>query len=181
MNLKIIFFTFLIGLNFTISQEIKSENITPIIDEYPLRPSKAAFYSAVIPGLGQIFNKRYWKVPLVYGAIGASTYAYDFNEKNYKRYRNAYKRRISGFQDDEFQSIISDNNRLIDGQNFYKRNRDRSMLFIIGFYFLNILDANIDAHLKQYNVNSDLSIRPFIENDTQNLFIQGGISLTLSL
>ena len=55
------------------------------------------------------------------------------------------------------------------------------MLFIIGFYFLNILDANIDAHLKQYNVNSDLSIRPFIENDTQNLFIQSGISLTLNL
>ncbi len=69
MNLKIIFFTLLVGLNFTISQEIKSENITPIIDEDPLRPSKAAFYSAVIPGLGQIFNKRYWKVPLVYGAI----------------------------------------------------------------------------------------------------------------
>mgnify|MGYP005686256127 FL=1 len=181
MNLKIIFFTLLVGFNFTISQEIKSENITQIIDEDPLRPSKAAFYSAVIPGLGQIFNKRYWKVPLVYGAIGASIYAYDFNEKNYKRYRNAYKRRISGFQDDEFQSIISDNNRLIDGQNFYKRNRDRSMLFIVGFYFLNILDANIDAHLKQYNVNSDLSIRPFIENDTQNLFIQSGISLTLSL
>ena len=152
MNLKIIFFTLLVGLNFTISQEIKSENITQIIDEDPLRPSKAAFYSAVIPGLGQIFNKRYWKVPLVYGAIGASIYAYDFNEKNYKRYRNAYK-----------------------------RNRDRSMLFIVGFYFLNILDANIDAHLKQYNVNSDLSIRPFIENDTQNLFIQSGISLTLSL
>ena len=57
MNLKIIFFTLLVGLNFTISQEIKSENITQIIDEDPLRPSKAAFYSAVIPGLGQIFNK----------------------------------------------------------------------------------------------------------------------------
>ena len=85
MNLKIIFFTLLVGLNFTISQEIKSENITLIIDEDPLRPSKAAFYSAVIPGLGQIFNKRYWKVPLVYGAIGASIYAYDFNEKNYMK------------------------------------------------------------------------------------------------
>ena len=77
--------------------------------------------------------------------------------------------------------MIQNNDRLLDGQDFYRKNTDLSMVFIVGFYFLNILDANIDAHLKQYNVNSDLSIRPFIENDTQNLFIQSGISLTLNL
>jgi len=145
------------------AQKITAEDIQKNENEDPLRPAKAAFYSAVLPGLGQVYNKRYWKLPLVYGGLGASIYAYDINNKNYLRYRKAYKRRISGYTDDEFQGLIASTDRLIDGQDFYKRNRDRSMLFILGFYFLNILDANIDAHLKQYNVNSDLSVRPFID------------------
>ena len=101
----------------------------------PLRPAKAAFYSAVLPGLGQVYNKRYWKLPLIYGGIGASIYYYDLNNKNFKRYRNAYKRRLAGFTDDEFQGVIFDNDRLIDGMNFYKQYRDQSMLFIIGTTF----------------------------------------------
>jgi len=145
----------------------------------PLRPSRAAFYSAVLPGLGQIYNKRYWKVPLVYGGLGASIYFYDFNQKNYKRYRNAYKRRMAGYTDDEFQGVISDDNRLIDGQNFYKQNRDRSMLFIVGVYLLNVLDANIDAHLKQYNVNDNLSIKPTFDHSTLTNEMQWGIALSL--
>ncbi|MGB1992492.1 MAG: DUF5683 domain-containing protein [Flavobacteriaceae bacterium] len=74
----------------------------------PLRPSRAAFYSAVFPGLGQIYNKRYWKLPLVYGGIGASIYFYDLNNIKFRQYRNAYKRRLAGFTDDEFQGIILD-------------------------------------------------------------------------
>ena len=145
------------------AQQIKADDIRKIENEDPLRPAKAAFYSAVLPGLGQVYNKRYWKVPIVYGAIGLSIYSYDANQKNYVRYRDAYKRRIAGYSDDEFQGLIASTDRLIDGQDFYKRNRDRSMLFVLGFYFLNILDANIDAHLKQYNVNSDLSFKPYID------------------
>ncbi|MGB0199360.1 MAG: DUF5683 domain-containing protein [Flavobacteriaceae bacterium] len=145
----------------------------------PLRPSRAAFYSAVLPGLGQIYNKRYWKVPLVYGGLGASIYFYDFNQRNYKRYRNAYKRRLAGYSDDEFQELITDDDRLLDGQNFYKQNRDRSMLFIIGTYLLNILDANIDAHLKQYNVNDNLSLQPTFEHNTFTNEMQWGMALTL--
>lgn len=148
---------------FVFGQQIVVDEIQKVEYEDPLRPAKAAFYSAVLPGLGQVYNKRYWKVPLVYGAIGASIYTYDLNHKNYLRYRNAYKRRIAGYNDDEFQNLISSTDRLVDGQEFYKRNRDRSMIFILGFYFLNILDANIDAHLKQYNVNSDLTIKPYFD------------------
>ena len=112
-----------------------------------LRPSRAAFYSAVFPGLGQIYNKRYWKLPLVYGGgIGASIYSYDLNNIKFRQYEMLIKRRLAGFTDDEFQGIILDNDRLVDGMNFYKQYRDQSMLFIIGTYFLNILDANIDAH-----------------------------------
>jgi hypothetical protein len=145
------------------AQQITAEEVLKSEQEDPLRPARAAFYSAVFPGLGQVYNKRYWKVPLVYGAIGASVYTYDFNQQNYLRYRTAYKRRIAGYTDDEFQGLITSTERLIDGQDFYKRNRDRSMLFIIGFYLLNILDANIDAHLKQYNVSSQLSFKPYLD------------------
>ncbi|MEX0273375.1 MAG: DUF5683 domain-containing protein, partial [Flavobacteriaceae bacterium] len=75
----------------------------------PLAPSKAAFYSAVLPGLGQVYNKRYWKVPIVYGALGLSTYAYLYNDDFYDRFRAAFKRREAGFTDDEFYDINGDN------------------------------------------------------------------------
>ncbi len=72
---------------------------------------------------------------------------------------------MAGFTDDEFQDVIFDNDRLIDGMNFYKQYRDQSMLFVIGTYFLNILDANIDAHLKQYNINQNLSLKPYTDQN----------------
>ena len=146
----------------------------------PLRPAKAAFYSAVLPGLGQVYNKRYWKLPLIYGGIGASIYYYDLNNKNFKRYRNAYKRRLAGFTDDEFQDVIFDNDRLIDGMNFYKQYRDQSMLFVIGTYFLNILDANIDAHLKQYNINQNLSLKPYMDQNPIVADHHFGVSLNFN-
>lgn len=77
----------------------------------PLSPSKAAFYSALVPGLGQVYNKRYWKVPIVYGAIGSGIYFYDWNKKEYDRYRGIYKRRLAGFTDDEFY-LDSEGNQL---------------------------------------------------------------------
>jgi len=159
-------------------QQDLSNSIKKEID--PLRPAKAAFYSAVLPGLGQVYNKRYWKLPLVYGGLGASIYFYDLNNKNFKRYRNAYKRRLAAYTDDEFQEVIIDNDRLIDGMNYYKQYRDQSMLFIIGTYFLNILDANIDAHLKQYNLNQNLSLKPYMD---QNLVVANhhfGVSLNFN-
>ena len=71
----------------------------------PLAPSKAAFYSAVMPGLGQIYNRRYWKVPIVYAAIGTGVYAYIYNDDLYNRFRDAFKRRRAGFTDDEFYDL----------------------------------------------------------------------------
>ena len=156
---NIFFLTILIS-NYSYSQESeRSSNINI------LRPSKAAFYSAVIPGLGQIYNDKLWKVPLVYTALGISGYSYDFNRKKFWSYRNAYKRRKAGFSDDEFQGIIINDERLLDGQGY----KDLSMVYLVGFYFLNILDANIDAHLLDYNVDENLSFKPFFEN-TDNMF-----------
>ncbi len=74
----------------------------------PLSPSKAAFYSAVLPGAGQAYNKKYWKIPLVYAAIGTSIYSYNFNKKKYWSYRNAYKSRKACYTNDEFQNLILD-------------------------------------------------------------------------
>nr|WP_256527435.1 DUF5683 domain-containing protein [Flavobacterium sp. HSC-32F16] len=126
----------------------------------PLTPAKAAFYSAILPGLGQAYNKKYWKIPLVYGAIGTSLYFYIDNNNKYRDYRNAYKRRLEGYNDDKFEYL--DDSRLVAGQKFYQRNRDLSALFVVGFYVLNIIDANVDAALIQFNVNERLSMRPEI-------------------
>ena len=138
--------------------------------EMALRPSKATFYSAVLPGLGQAYNKKYWKIPIVYAALGTGIYFYASNNKDYKRYRNAYKRRLAGFNDDEFwgenidgSPLISpniSNDGLIRAQRTLRRNKEISLLVTIGLYALNIIDANVDAHLLQYNVDDNLAIKP---------------------
>jgi len=125
----------------------------------PLAPSKAAFYSAVLPGLGQAYNKKYWKIPIVYAAIGTGIYFYIDNNNEYHRYRDAYKRRLAGFTDDEFYGIISPDG-LIRAQKTLRRNKEVSLLVTIGIYALNIIDANVDAHLLQFNVDENLAIKP---------------------
>ena len=154
---------FLIGFAPVSAQE-KKEALLIVSDSIkikeidPLAPTKAAFYSAIVPGLGQAYNKRYWKIPIVYGAIGTGIYFYADNNKKYHRFRDAYKKRLAG-QDDEFKDQYSDAT-LINAQRTFQRNRDLSLLVTIGLYVLNIVDANVDAHLLQFNVNNKLSVRP---------------------
>lgn len=124
----------------------------------PLAPTKAAFYSAILPGLGQAYNKRYWKVPIVYGALATGVIIYNKNNDSYHRYRTAYKQRLAG-QEDEFFGQYT-NQTLINAQRQFQRNRDLSLLITVGLYVLNIVDANVDAHLKQHNVDDNLTIRP---------------------
>ncbi len=152
-----------------------AKDTTKSIDIDPLTPAKAAFYSAVVPGLGQAYNKKYWKIPLVYGAIGTSLYFYLSNKKKYNQYRDAYKRRLEGYTDDPFPFL--DNSRLIAGQKFYQRNRDLSSLFVAAFYVLNIIDANVDAALIQFNVNQNLSVRPDIYKNDVTLKANVGLTL----
>lgn len=145
----------------------------------PLAPSKASFYSAVIPGLGQAFNKKYWKIPIVYAGIGTSLYFHFSNRNEYNRFRDAYKRRLAGFSDDEFQGVT--NETLIRAQRTSRRNMDVSLAVAIGFYLLNIVDANVDAHLRQYNISEDLSMTPhFKYNNNQSNTIYG-LSLTYKI
>ena len=170
----------LLGSNSLIAQEkveplLVAKDTIKKVEMNPLAPAKAAFYSAILPGLGQAYNKKYWKIPLVYAGIGAGVYYFSLNNVKYKKYRTAYKRRLAGYTDDEFQYL--DNARLISGQRFYQRNRDMSVLVIVGFYIINIVDANVDAHLMQFNVNDQLSIRPDLYQNEINYKHNLGLSL----
>lgn len=144
----------------------------------PLSPARAAFYSAILPGLGQAYNKSYWKIPIVYLAIGIPTYLYVINDKELDRYRTAYKRRLDGLTDDEFYAGRTDGNPRLStdalrrAQDTYRRNKEMAMLFAIGFYALNIIEANVDAHLKQFNVNENLSLEPYLyQNRYSNTYV----------
>jgi len=132
----------------------------------PLAPSKAAFYSALLPGLGQAYNKKYWKIPIVFAAIGTGIYFIVDNNTKYTSYRNEYKARLLGTNntaDPNFGRLSTES--VIRGQKFYQKNRDLSILITAGLYILNIIDANVDAHLLQYNVNDDLTLKPQINQN----------------
>ncbi len=154
------------------------DTIKPSSDNFkPLSPARAAFYSAVLPGLGQAFNKKYWKIPIIYGALGSGVYFYHTNNDNYNRARTAYKLRINE-KPDEFDgldgNIYLSNDALISAQKSYKKDRDLSLLVTVGFYLLQIVEASVNAHLLQHNVDNNLSVSPqIIRSDINNKSIVG--------
>lgn len=160
----ILFFFVLVFCNQTSLAQKRDEPVLIVKDSIvestidPLAPSKAAFYSAILPGLGQAYNKRYWKIPLVYGGLAAGLYYYTENNKLYNEFRDVYKRRLEGFTDDKYPEFSD--NVIINAQRLYQRNRNISLFITIGVYILNIVDANVDAHLLQFNVSDNLSFRP---------------------
>ena len=131
----------------------------------PLSPSKAAFYSAVFPGGGQAYNKKYWKVPLAWAAVGIPTYFYLNNNSEYKRYRKAYKLRKTGLVD-EF--TLDDGTELISltglerAQKTLRGNRDLSLLVVIIGYVLQIVEASVNAHLLQFDASDNITVNPTI-------------------
>jgi len=174
-NFFLFFFLFIISL-VSAQQDslaVTSENTEKELKEKEyepynaLAPSKAAFYSAILPGLGQAYNGSYWKIPLAYGGIGTGVYFYLKNDKQYDRYRDAYKNRLAG-RPDEFtingvQRISTDG--LIRAQELFQKNKEISILVTVGVYILNIVDANVEAHLRQFNVDEDLSVKPDLDYD----------------
>ena len=142
-------------------QSKRSFRLKRLIND-PLTPSKAAFYSAIIPGLGQAYLGKAWKIPIIYSAIGASLYYFDLNNKEMNEYRNAYKRRLNGFFDDRFLelAIPITTEQLLLGMEFHKNYRDIALVLAALSYMLNILEANVSAHLLQFNVSEDLSVTP---------------------
>lgn len=167
-------------------KKVKNRNRKIFTD--PLAPARAAFYSAALPGLGQIYTGNYWKLPLVYGAIGGGIYAYTWNNDIYNRFRDAYKRRLAGFTDDEFfgepdaegNPTRFTTEQLIDRQRRFRRDQELALLATVAAYVLNIIDANVSAHLKQYEINDDLSLKPDIELDEDTFRPNYSVSLRLN-
>ncbi|MCW3804404.1 DUF5683 domain-containing protein [Plebeiibacterium marinum] len=148
----------------------------------PHSPHKASLYSAVLPGLGQAYNKKYWKIPILYAGFAGIIYAIDFNSSNYSKYRRGYRDYL--LQDPNntsyvkvFQKLI-DNKRLTieeiepggsrsdwvrttleNGKDYYERWRNLSYVGFALVYIINIVDATVDAHFKTFDVSDDLSMR----------------------
>ena len=130
-------------------------------------PKVAARRSAIIPGWGQIYNKKYWKLPIVYGALGVTGYIFFDNIKTYKEYKFAYAARIKA----QFPTLDStDYDQLKDiyktlspgsirtARDDFRRYVDYSALIFVLLWGLNVVDATVDAHLKGFDVSPDLSL-----------------------
>jgi len=119
-------------------------------------PHKATMYSAVVPGLGQVYNQKYWKLPIIYGVTGVFIYAFDFNNNQYNKYKNAYAEFDTG-KITEFEGY-TDKNIILRLKDYHRRNRDLNVIVLAGVYMLNIIDATVDAHLFDYDISEDLSL-----------------------
>jgi hypothetical protein len=126
-------------------------------------PKKATFRSALIPGWGQAYNKKYWKIPIIYAALGTTASIFFYNLDTYKLLKQAVIYR---------SDTIASNDALIDRRfaslslesirtyrNSYRQNIDYSVLFFIIFWGLNVADATVDAHLKSFDVSNDISLK----------------------
>ncbi|MFD2565559.1 DUF5683 domain-containing protein [Aquimarina rubra] len=146
----------------------------------PLAPARAAFYSAILPGLGQAYTGKYWKIPIVYGALGAGIYFYLDNNAIYNDLRDVYKARLSGEDPSSLQFPDFSDDQLIDLQRRFRKDQELSLLITVGLYVLNIIDANVTAHLQQFNVSKDLSFKPKINFNQFDVRPSYGMSLNYS-
>lgn len=130
---------------------------TAVADTIFKDPKKAALYSAILPGLGQFYNKKYWKVPIVYAGFGTLVYFIDRNS----RYYNDLRQALIDFPDynSKYYSEDLTEDQLERGMEYYRRNRDLSYIGTAGFYLLQIIDASVDAHLFNWNVGEDITLR----------------------
>lgn len=160
-------------------------------------PAKATVYSAVLPGLGQLYNNKWWKVPIVYGGfVGLGITIYNYN-KNYLDYKHAYydindsdpntkyyeevwpKDDFSEIDDAERRNNLSD--RMVVYIEETRRSRDLFYIISAGFYLLNILDANIDAHFIDFDISEDLTFNfepCFVDPITNSPILGGHLAIT---
>ncbi len=121
-------------------------------------PSKAALRSAILPGWGQIYNKRWWKLPLVYGGVASLIWIYNFNNNYYKEFLTEAQLREEGKPGNPDYKNASDAG-IIAVKDFYRRNRDLTILSMVAFWGINIIDAYVDAKFFQFDIGDDLSLR----------------------
>ncbi len=126
-------------------------------------PKIATFRSAVLPGWGQAYNKKYWKIPIIYGALGTTAYIFTYNLKTYKILRQAVKLRSDSIPsndieiDPQFRNLSTETIRSY--RSSFRQNVDYSALVFILFWGLNVVDATVDAHLKSFDVNDNISLK----------------------
>jgi hypothetical protein len=152
-------------------------------------PRKATIRSAILPGWGQVYNKKYWKLPLVYAAVGIPVYSFFYNKGWYVKTRDAakilatldtvgYKSRV----DPKLHIFFSTPNALgslLNYRNEFRRDMDYSILFVLLAWGLNVVDATVDAHLKGFDISEDLSlkIKPTILSGTNT----AGVSFVFTI
>ena len=163
-----------------------SLDISDTIEVKPIKlhsPAKATVFSAVLHGLGQVYNKKYWKVPIIYGGIGTTMYFAISNHNSFKKFKTAYGLRVDGDPNtiDEFDEILSETG-LQANMDYHQRNRDLSYILAGLFYVLNIVDAAVDAHLFDFPKNDNLSfyLQPSMEL-TNNNELSKGFKLVINL
>lgn len=151
-------------------------------------PRVAAIRSAILPGLGQIYNKKYWKLPIVYGALGTCAGIFIFNFNNYKdtrfAYRVRYNMRVNHTDSALFNNIKEELQPLSEEslrfyRNQFRRDIDYTALFFLILWGLNVVDATVDAHLKSFDVSPDLSLQ--IKPGRSELAGTNGVSLVLHI
>jgi hypothetical protein len=163
-----------------------SQDSIPVMAEkvktYTLEPIRATMYAAALPGLGQIYNRKYWKLPIVYAGFGALGYAASFNGTNYNAYINAYQdftdlvpetnsyldiRGMNNLNPEDYDPVLHPETynpsteawvttQLLNGVEYYRRYRDLSYIGIVAWYLVTIIDAQVDASLFDYDITDDL-------------------------
>lgn len=168
--MKNVFCILLIGVSLCATAQrdsvrvIQAERDTVTIASYANRydPRKALLFAAVLPGLGQVYNKKYWKLPLVYGGLGATAYAINFYQDGYRLYRrelffNLENGRAGDTQLNPNTGYTTAQLRTIVDR--YRRERDFMIIVMMGVYILQMVDAHVDAHLKEFDLNPNLQVR----------------------
>ena len=157
-------------------------------------PTKATWLALIIPGGGQIYNKKYWKLPIIYGGFAGCAYALTWNGNMYRDYSNAYKDAVNNRWDaTSITDLIPAGylNRVSKTQltemirkrkDTYRRYRDLSIFAFIGVYLISVVDAYVDAELSNFDISKDLSLRvePTIINDNHNKY-QHSVGLNCSI
>lgn len=137
-------------------------------------------FSAVVPGLGQAYNKKYWKIPIVYATLGTTTYFFTSNNTLYREYKQAYINKTDGNPETIDDFPYYNETQIRELQDYYRRYRDLNIILTGLFYTLNIVDAYVDAQLVTFDVSDNLSmnLQPALNLSANKKPVAG---LTLSL
>ncbi|MDR1876975.1 MAG: DUF5683 domain-containing protein [Flavobacteriaceae bacterium] len=161
---------------------IRDSNRTDSLSQNMARsPLKASLYSAVLPGLGQLYNKKYIKAPIVLGAIGTGIGFIKYYENRYKRYHKAYLAELSGLPH-EFSGIEGITPKVLaNAEDAERRSRDYAIVLTALAYLLNIVDAVVDAHLSVFEKDKDLAVKPVIIEDSGSVVFNQKLGISFSI